>query len=183
MSVARLSICVSRAFPRAPGKSRQGSSPHPPHPQCQPDALRHLPERQPQRRAQLGARHPPPRQAALKLLVIARRTQSPAHGLTLWRHIVRVWEPRVAHLLRFQQKWVRSSPRRHPERNDPSFSATPQFGASRRAARFVRPVRFVGVEGSVFLLGVGHSRPTYKRLKQNSPNSFFSLGGREFTPA
>src|SRR5208337_4846611 len=36
----------------------------------------------------------------------------------------------------------------HPDRSGPTFSSAPPFGASGRAARFVRPVRFAGVEGS-----------------------------------
>jgi len=37
----------------------------------------------------------------------------------------------------------------HPERSDPIFSFAPLSGASGRAARFVRPVRRAGVEGSL----------------------------------
>src|SRR5208337_623069 len=40
----------------------------------------------------------------------------------------------------------------HRERTDPIFSFAPNYGASGRAARFVRPVRFAGVEGSAFFL-------------------------------
>jgi hypothetical protein len=38
------------------------------------------------------------------------------------------------------------------ERSDPIFSSAPHHGACGRAARFVRPVRFAGVEGSLFPL-------------------------------
>ena len=42
----------------------------------------------------------------------------------------------------------------HPERSDPIFSSAPLFGESGRGARFVRPVRFAGAEGSLRLFSV-----------------------------
>jgi len=46
--------------PARPKPISPRNSPHPPRPQRQPAALRHLLERQRQRRPQLGAGHPPP---------------------------------------------------------------------------------------------------------------------------
>src|SRR5208337_1286779 len=58
----------------------------------------------------------------------------------------------------------------HPDRSGPTFSSAPHFGASGRAARFVRPVRFAGMKGS---------RHSHRVLP---PSSLFEFRSSSFAP-
>ena len=57
----------------------------------------------------------------------------------------------------------------HPERSGPIFFCAPNYGVSGRAARFVRPVRFAGVEGSLLLLPSCRATPKRKLPMLSSP--------------
>jgi hypothetical protein len=58
----------------------------------------------------------------------------------------------------------------HPDRGGPIFSSAPNCGASDRIARFARPVRFAGVEGS---------RHNHRVLP---PSSLFEFRPSSFAP-
>jgi len=61
------------------------------------------------------------------------------------------------------------------DRSGPIFSSAPNYGASGRAARFVRPARFAGVEGSLCLSrqGMASVVPQNAPPNKNSSNSLF----------